>query len=89
MGYASRMRYLLLAGSLVAVAASCLLSAEHACHQRVLAAHGCCPFCQDDCEVSEELLERECGADADPNRVPAAALLDEEQKEHESTESGV
>jgi hypothetical protein len=63
----------------LAAAASCLVTPRDACHERMMAAHGCCPFHGDDCDVTLDVVEEACDG-VDESHDPAL-LVDGEPEE--------
>lgn len=47
------------------VVGACLDTPADLCHQQAIAGLGCCPFCDEECEVPREEIEKTCGALAD------------------------
>ncbi|MEZ4450849.1 MAG: hypothetical protein R3B09_15320 [Nannocystaceae bacterium] len=58
------MRRLAPLGLFLALGATSCITAEAECHQQALSLLGCCPFCDENCKVSDEdLRSLGCGTD--------------------------
>lgn len=63
---------------LLATAASACITAESECHRRAIAMLSCCPFCDEDCEVSKDasaqFAEESCLAELKQKQDDGPAL---------------
>ena len=60
------------------VAAACLTTPKDACHERLIAQYGCCPFHGDECDAPQDAIAQACeGIDA--SHDPALLVEDDDE----------